>query len=278
MISKSVYFITGGSRGIGLEIAKKLAKDGAKIAIAAKTDKPHPKLPGTIYTACQEIEAAGGQALPIKLDIRDDQGISDAIEQTVSHFGQLDGLINNASAIDNRGGIDLPSKYFDLMHSINSRGTYMVTKTALPHLLKSDNPRCLTLSPPLDLNPKWFKYGGTAYTMAKYNMSMMSLGFSQEFNNKIAFNCLWPKTAVATEAIRKVLGDKAMENCRSPEIMADAAIKILEKPTSYNGNFIIDEEILLEAGMDLDKYGRGFALPDLYVGDPEVFAKIAKLG
>ena len=244
MLSNSVYLITGGSRGIGLEIAKKLAKNGAKIVIAAKTDKPHPKLPGTIYTACDEIENLGGQALPIKLDLRDDQGIEDTVNKTVSHFGKIDGLINNASAIDNRGGIDLPSKQFDLMHSINSRGTYMMTKCALPYLLKSKNAHCLTLSPPLNLDPKWFHYGGTAYTIAKYNMSMISLGFSQEFKGKIAFNCLWPKTAVATEAIRKVLGDESMKNCRSPEIMADAAIKILEKPVSYNGHFLIDEDII----------------------------------
>lgn len=256
--NKSV-FITGGSRGIGLAIALRAARDGAKIAIAAKTADPHPKLPGTIFTAAEEIVAAGGVALPIQCDIRDEEQIVAAIEKTASEFGGIDILINNASAINLTPTLATPAKRFDLMFDVNVRGTFLTSQAALPHLKKSAaegrNPHILTLSPPLSMKAKWFK-NHVAYTMAKYGMSMCVLGMSEEFRReKIAVNALWPRTAIDTAALQMIPGiDTAA--CRKPEILADAAYEILNRPSSEcTGNFFVDDEVLAQAGItDLDKY------------------------
>ena len=225
-----VLFITGGSRGIGLEIGKRAAKDGAKVVLAAKTAEPHPKLPGTIYTAADEIVAAGGEALPVILDVRDETNVREAVEQTVAHFGGIDICVNNASAISLTSTPDTDMKRYDLMHQINGRGTYMVSRYCLPHLLKAENPHILNLSPPLDMSAKWFA-GHTAYTMAKYNMSMCVLGMAEEFKDRgVAVNAIWPRTAIATAAVQNHLGgDEIMRLSRTPEIMADAAYEILTK-------------------------------------------------
>lgn len=248
-------FITGGSRGIGLAIALRAARDGAKVAIAAKTTEPHPKLPGTIFTAAQEIEAAGGEALALVCDIRDDAAVEAAVAQAVDAFGGLDICINNASAISLTGTLETPMKRYDLMHQINARGTYLVSRTCLPHLLKADNPHILNLSPPLSLNPRWFK-NHVAYTMAKYGMSMCVLGMAAEFADcGVAVNALWPKTAIATAAIAMLPGvDTNM--CRTPEIVADAAHAILTRPSDQTtGQFLIDEEVLRAAGVtDFEGY------------------------
>ena len=256
--NKSI-FITGGSRGIGLAIALRAARDGAKIAIAAKTADPHPKLPGTIFTAAEEIVAAGGVALPIQCDIRDEEQIVAAIEKTASEFGGIDILINNASAINLTPTLATPAKRFDLMFDVNVRGTFLTSQAALPHLKKSAaegrNPHILTLSPPLSMKAKWFK-NHVAYTMAKYGMSMCVLGMSEEFRReKIAVNALWPRTAIDTAALQMIPGiDTAA--CRKPEILADAAYEILNRPSSEcTGNFFVDDEVLAQAGItDLDKY------------------------
>jgi len=226
-------FITGGSRGIGLSIAIRLACEGANIVIAAKTDTPHPKLPGTIYTACQEIEKAGGQALPIKCDIRNEEEVKEAFEKAVQKFGGIDILINNASAIWTKGTEDTPMKKYDLMNTINARATFMTTKYALPYLQisaqKSRNPSVLNISPPLSMKTKWFA-PHTAYSMSKYGMSMCILGMSGEFKEQgIAFNALWPKHAVATAAIEWIAGSEALTQCRKPEVMADSAFLVLTK-------------------------------------------------
>ena len=252
-------FITGGSRGIGLAIAVKAARDGAKIAIAAKTSDPHPKLPGTIFTAAEEINKAGGEALPIQCDIRDEEQIAAAIDQTVSKFGGLDILINNASAINLTPTLATPAKRFDLMFDVNVRGTFLTSQAAIPHLKDSAkagrNPHILTLSPPLSMKAKWFK-NHVAYTMAKYGMSMCVLGMSEEFRrDEIAVNALWPRTAIDTAALQMIPGiDTAA--CRKPEILADAAYEILNKPSKEcTGNFFVDDEVLASIGVtDLDKY------------------------
>ena len=252
-------FITGGSRGIGLAIALRAARDGAKIAIAAKTADPHPKLPGTIFTAAEEIVEAGGAALPIQCDIRDEEQIASAIEKTASEFGGIDILINNASAINLTPTLATPAKRFDLMFDVNVRGTFLTSQAALPHLKKSAadgrNPHILTLSPPLSMKAKWFK-NHVAYTMAKYGMSMCVLGMAEEFKrDKIAVNALWPRTAIDTAALQMIPGiDTAA--CRKPEILADAAYEILNRPSAEcTGNFFVDDEVLAEAGVtDLDKY------------------------
>lgn len=252
-------FITGGSRGIGLAIAVKAAQDGAKIAIAAKTSDPHPKLPGTIFTAAEEINKAGGEALPIQCDIRDEEQIAAAIDQTVSKFGGLDILINNASAINLTPTLATPAKRFDLMFDVNVRGTFLTSQAAIPHLKDSAkagrNPHILTLSPPLSMKAKWFK-NHVAYTMAKYGMSMCVLGMSEEFRrDEIAVNALWPRTAIDTAALQMIPGiDTAA--CRKPEILADAAYEILNKPSKEcTGNFFVDDEVLASIGVtDLDKY------------------------
>ena len=249
-------FITGASRGIGKAIALRAAADGANIAIAAKTTEPHPKLPGTIYTAAEEIEAAGGRALPLQVDIRDEEQVQRAVEKTVETFGGLDVLVNNASAINLTGTLETPMKRFDLMWGVNARGTFACSQAAIPHLKKAPNPHILTLSPPLNLDPKWFKHHG-AYTMAKYGMSLCVLGMAEEFRGDgIAVNALWPRTVIATAALAMLGGRIQPENCRKPEIMADAAHLILTRDSrSETGNFYIDDEILASAGVtDLSGY------------------------
>jgi len=268
-----VLFITGGSRGIGLEIGKRAAQDGAKVVLAAKTAEPHPKLPGTIFTAAEEIIDAGGEALPLVLDVRDEQNVRDAVEQTVSHFGGIDICVNNASAISLTNTPDTDMKRYDLMHQINGRGTYLVSKYCIPHLKNSNKAHILNLAPPLDMKPKWFG-PHLAYTMAKFTMSMCVLGMAEELKpDSIAVNGLWPRTAIATAAVKNVLGGEELMNIsRTPEIMADAAYEIfIQDPSSFTGNFCIDDLILYEAGIrdfskyadvPFDKLALDFFLPD----------------
>ncbi|XP_040929212.1 hydroxysteroid dehydrogenase-like protein 2 isoform X3 [Betta splendens] len=247
-------FITGASRGIGKAIALKAAKDGANIVIAAKTAEPHPKLPGTIYTAAQEVEAAGGKALACVVDIRDEKQVGEAVQKAVDRFGGIDILVNNASAISLTGTLETPIKKVDLMLGINLRGTYMTSKMVIPHLLKSRRPHILNLSPPLNLNPTWFK-NHTAYTMAKYGMSMCVLGMAEEFRGQIAINALWPKTAIQTAAMDMLGGEGIAKQCRTADIIADAAYAILSQPKDYTGHFLVDEDILKEHGVcDFDQY------------------------
>ncbi|HWA22550.1 MAG TPA: NAD(P)-dependent oxidoreductase [Caulobacterales bacterium] len=266
-------FVTGASRGIGLAIALRAARDGANIAIAAKTAEPHPKLPGTIYTAAAEIEKAGGRALPLIVDVRDEANVLDAVAQTVAKFGGVDICVNNASAIQLSGTLETDMKRYDLMHSINTRGTFVTSKACIPHLKKAANPHVLNLSPPLDMSPKWFA-GHTAYTMAKFGMSMCVLGMAAEFAaDGIAFNALWPRTAIATAAVKYALGgEPAMQGSRTPEIMADAAYEIFNRPArACTGNFFIDDILLFEAGeRDFDKYRVDPTkplIPDFFVPD-----------
>ncbi len=230
-LKNKTLFISGASRGIGLAIALRAARDGANVAIAAKTAEPHPKLEGTIYTAAEEIEKAGGQALPLVCDIRFEDQVVEAVEKTAARFGGIDICVNNASAIQLTGTLATDMKRYDLMHQINARGTYLVSRSCIAYLKQASNPHVLMLSPPLDMNPKWFA-GHTAYTMAKYGMSMCVLGMAAEFaDDGIAFNALWPRTGVATAAIRNALaGDEGMKHCRTPEILADAAYAIFNKP------------------------------------------------
>ena len=252
-------FVTGGSRGIGLAIAIRAAKDGAMIAIAAKTNEPNPKLPGTIHTAASEITAAGGRALAIQCDLRDENQISAAVDQAAKEFGGIDILINNASAINLTPTLQTPAKRFDLMFDVNVRGTFLTSQAVLPHLQESAkagrNPHILTLSPPLSMKAKWFR-NHVAYTMAKYGMSMCVLGMAEEFKReKIAVNALWPRTAIDTAALAMIPGvDTAA--CRTPEILADAAYIILNRESaSCSGNFFVDDEVLASAGItDLEKY------------------------
>lgn len=250
-------FVSGASRGIGKAIAMKLASEGANIIIAAKTAEPHPKLAGTIYTAAEDIEAAGGKALPLIVDIRHEDVVQEAMEKAADHFGGIDILINNASAINLTQSQQTSMKRYDLMHSINARGTFMVTKYAVPYLKQGSNPHILTLSPPLNLNPKWFKQH-MAYTMSKYAMSMTVLGYAEEMKEfGVAANALWPQTGIATAAIEFALGGKeAMDICRTTDIMADAAHVILNRDSkTCTGNFFIDEEVLKEEGVtDFTKY------------------------
>ncbi len=249
--------ITGGSRGIGLAIAKRAAADGANVAIVAKTAEPHPKLPGTIFTAAAEIEAAGGKALAIQADIRFEEQVDAAVAQTVAQFGGIDILVNNASAVNIGGLTDISMKRYDLMHQINGRGTYLVSQKCMPHLLKAANPHILMLSPPPDLKPKWFA-GSVAYTMAKYNMSLCVLGIAAEYRKAgVAANALWPRTAIDTAAVRFELGGEAMiKHCRKPEIVADAAHAIFTRPArDCSGNFFVDDEVLASEGVsDLSHY------------------------
>ena len=251
-LANKTLFITGGSRGIGKEIALKAAKDGANVVIAAKTAEPHPKLEGTIFTAAEEIEAAGGKALPLVVDVRDEARVEAAVEEAVATFGGLDILINNASAIQLTGTEATAMKRFDLMHEINYRGTFVTSQKCIPHLKKADNPHVLNLSPPLNLSPTWFGLH-LPYTMAKYGMSFCVLGMAEEFKRTgIAFNGLWPKTTIATAAIKNQMGGDHMANAsRTPAIMADAAHVILTKPAKEcTGNFFIDEEVLREEGIE----------------------------
>ena len=260
-LAGKVLYISGASRGIGLEFAKKAARDGAKVAIAAKTAEPHPKLPGTIFTAAKEIEALGGTALPLIVDVRNEDDIQKSIEATVRQLGGIDIVINNASAISLTGTQETPMKTYDLMHSINTRGTYLVSKCALPYLkesaIKGRNPHILNNSPPLSMRPVWFK-NHVAYTMAKYGMSMCVLGMAEEFREAgIAVNAIWPKTAIMTAAMVMMGGgDSISAQCRTPEIMADAAYVILTKHSrEFTGQFCVDEHILREAGVtDFSQY------------------------
>jgi citronellol/citronellal dehydrogenase len=277
-LSGKTLFISGGSRGIGLAIALRAARDGANVTIAAKTTEPHPKLPGTIYSAAEEIEKAGGKALPVVCDIRDEAQVAEAVEKTVAAFGGVDICINNASAIQLTGTLETDMKRYDLMHQINTRGTYLVSKTCIPHLKKAANAHILNLAPPLDMDAKWFR-NHVAYTMAKFGMSMCTLGMSAEFAKAgIAVNSLWPLTAIDTAAVRNLLGGQALAAMsRSPEIMADAAHAILSRPSrEATGNFYIDELVLREEGMtDFSAYAPGAKGPlaaDFFV--PEwVFGK-----
>ena len=239
-----------------MAIALRAAQDGANVALIAKTDEPHPKLPGTIHTAAEEIRGAGGGALPIMGDIRDADAVEEAVERAVEEFGGIDVVVNNASAINLSGTEELKVKGYDLMQEINARGTFVVTRACLPHLKQADNPHVLTLSPPLNLYPKWF---GThvAYTISKYNMSMLTLGWAEEFREDgIAFNSLWPRTMIATAAVMNLLGgEEAMAQSRNPEILADAAHAILVRDPECTGNFFIDEDVLAEEGItDLECY------------------------
>jgi citronellol/citronellal dehydrogenase len=250
-------FITGASRGIGKAMALKLAAEGAQIVIGAKSVEEDPRLGGTIFSAAQEVEAAGGKALPIQLDIRSEEQIQAAMEKAAAHFGGIDVVINNASAIQLTPTDKTESKRFDLMHDINVRGTFLMVKHALPHLRKGNNPHILTLSPPINLDPKWLA-GHVAYTVSKYSMSMMALGWAAEFKaDGIASNALWPRTTIDTAAVRNLLGGQALANMsRTPDIIADAAHYILSQPAAEcTGNTYIDEEVLAKMGItDLEKY------------------------
>ncbi len=242
-------FITGASRGIGLAIALRAARDGANIVIAAKTDTPHPKLPGTIHTAAAEIQAAGGKALALVVDVREEAQVAAAVTKAVETFGGVDILVNNASAIQLTGTLDTPMKRYDLMHQINARGTYLCSHLLLPWLLKAKNPHILNLAPPLHMEERWFA-PHVAYTMAKYGMSMCVLGMAGEFRGKVGVNALWPRTTIDTAAIKMVAGDGAATRSRTPEIMADAAHAILTRDGHVTtGNFFIDEEVLRSEGV-----------------------------
>jgi citronellol/citronellal dehydrogenase len=273
-------FITGASRGIGLAIALKAARDGANIAIAAKTADPNPKLPGTIFSAAQEVEQAGGKALALQCDIRFEDQVTAAIAATVEKFGGLDICVNNASAISLTGALQTDMKRFDLMHQVNTRGTFLVSKLALPHLLKAANPHVLALSPPPDLNPAWFA-PNTAYTIAKYGMSLTMLGLAAEFSGQVAFNGLWPRTTIATAAVNHLGGDQMMRQSRTPEILADAAYAIFHKDAkSFSGRFLIDDTFLAGEGVtDFDQYRvdpTQTLLQDLFVsGEPPKTTSLA---
>jgi citronellol/citronellal dehydrogenase len=271
-LAGKTLFITGASRGIGLAIALRAARDGANIAIAAKTATPHPKLAGTIHTAAEEIEKAGGRALPLVVDVRDDAAVKDAIERTALHFGGIDIVVNNASAIALTKAAATDIKRFDLMHQVNTRGTFLVSTCAIPHLEKAANPHILMLSPPLDMKEKWFA-PHTAYTIAKFGMSMVVLGLAGELRAKrIAVNALWPRTTIATAAIKNLLGgDEIMRRSRSPDIVADAACRIFAKPASFSGHFLIDDTFLAAEGItDFEPYRidpSAPLAPDFFVPD-----------
>jgi citronellol/citronellal dehydrogenase len=268
-LAGKTMLISGASRGIGLAIALRAAKDGANVCLVAKTAEPHPKLEGTIYTAAEQIEAAGGKALPVVGDVRDEDSVLGAVSQAVETFGGIDLVVNNASAINLAGTENLEMKRYDLMQDINTRGTFLFSKSAIPHLKKAENPHVLTLSPPLNMDPKWFG-AHVAYTIAKYGMSMCTLGMAEEFREAgVAFNALWPRTIIATAAVQNLLGgDQAMAKSRKPEIMADAAYEVFTRPSrECTGNFFIDEDLL---DGDLGRYRYGDAneedlAPDLFV-------------
>jgi citronellol/citronellal dehydrogenase len=281
-LAGKTMFISGASRGIGLAIALRAARDGANVALVAKTAEPHPKLEGTIYTAAEQIEAAGGSALPIVGDIRDETAVETAVAQAVERFGGIDIVVNNASAINLAPTEQLEVKRFDLIHQINVRGTFVVTKACVPHLRLGTNPHILTLSPPVSLDPKWLG-GHIAYTLAKYGMSLLALGWAEEFRDAgIASNALWPRTLVATAAVENLLGgDEAMRRSRRPEIYSDAAYEILTRDSrACTGNTFLCEDVLVEAGLtDSSKYNlvEGAELAaDLYVDEvdpPELSAR-----
>jgi citronellol/citronellal dehydrogenase len=248
-------FITGASRGIGLAIALKAAADGANVAIAAKTVEPHPKLEGTIYTAAEAIERGGGRALPLVVDVRDEESVRQALEKAAQAFGGIDIVVNNASAIQLTPVAQTDMRRFDLMHQINARGTFVVSKFALPYLMQSAQPHILMLSPPLDMQTKWFA-PHTAYSMAKFGMSLVVLGLAGELRGKVAVNALWPRTTIATAAIKNLLGgDAIMRMSRKPEILAEAAYRVFQKPVSFTGNFLIDDTFLASEGVsEFDNY------------------------
>ena len=270
-LREKTLFITGASRGIGKAIALRAARDGANIAVVAKTTEPHPKLPGTIHTAAEEIERAGGRALPCAVDIRDEGRVAAAVAETVARFGGIDVLVNNASAIFLAGTLETPMKRFDLMHAVNVRATFACSQACIPHLKRSSNPHILNNSPPLNLEARWFA-PHVAYTMAKYGMSLCVLGMAEELRpDGIAVNALWPRTVIATAAVQNLLGgDEAIRGSRTPDIMADAAYAILTKPSrEFTGNFCIDEAILRREGMtDFSQYQAVVGaelLPDLFL-------------
>lgn len=256
-LSGKTLFITGASRGIGLAIGLRAARDGANIVIAAKTAEPHKKLPGTIYSAAEEVDGAGGKALPLVVDVREPDSVKAAVESAVEHFGGIDICINNASAIQLTGTLQTDIRRYDLMNQVNARGTFITSRACIPHLKQSANPHVLMLSPPLDMSPRWFA-GHVAYTMAKYGMSMCVLGMAEEFKDDgIAFNALWPRTGIATAAIEFALtGEEGLRHCRTVDIMADAAYAVLTSPARQcTGNFFIDDVLLYERGeRDFDKY------------------------
>lgn len=275
-LAGKTVIMSGGSRGIGLEIAKRAAADGADITLIAKTDQPHPRLPGTIHTAAAELEQAGGQVLPFVGDIRDDEAVAEAVRQTAERFGGIDIVVNNASAIDLSPTSALSMKKYDLMQDINCRGSFLLSKLSLPHLRASAqagrNPHILTLSPPLNLDPKWAG-GSLGYTIAKYGMSLTTLGLAEELKNDgIGVNSLWPRTTIATAAVRNLLGGEQMvATSRTPDIYADAAYLVLTSPAEKTtGNFFIDDDVLAAHGItDLDKYrvtpGDGPLTTDLFL-------------
>jgi citronellol/citronellal dehydrogenase len=272
-LAGKTLFITGASRGIGLAIALRAARDGANIAIAAKTATPHPKLEGTIYTAADEIERAGGKALPLMVDIRDEALVQDALAKTAARFGGIDLVVNNASAISLTPVTQTDMKRFDLMHQINARGTFVVSKLAIPYLAKAANPHILMMSPPLDMKEKWFA-PHTAYSMAKFGMSMVVLGLAGELRPQgIAVNALWPRTLIATAAVQNLLGGaEMMQRGRNPEIVADAAYAVFAKPSrEFTGNFLIDDKFLAGNGVtDFERYRVDPAQPlaqDFFVPD-----------
>ncbi len=256
-LAGKTLFITGASRGIGLAIGLRAARDGANIVIAAKTAEPHKKLPGTIFTAAEDVEKAGGKALPVVVDVRDPDSVKAAVEAAAAKFGGIDICVNNASAIQLTGTLATDIRRYDLMHQVNARGTFVVSRACIPHLKQASNPHVLMLSPPLDMSPRWFG-NHVAYTMAKYGMSMCVLGMAEEFRDEgISFNALWPRTGIATAAIEFALaGEDGMRHCRTPEIMADAAYAIFNAPSrECTGNFFIDDVLLYEVGeRDFDKY------------------------
>jgi citronellol/citronellal dehydrogenase len=267
-LAGKTILMSGGSRGIGLAIALRAARDGANVAIIAKTTEPHPRLEGTIHTAAAAIEAAGGSALAIPGDVRDDESVAAAVARTVDRFGGLDIVVNNASAIDLSGSESLSMKRYDLMQDINCRGTFLLSRTSIPHLRKAANPHILTLSPPLSLDARWYA-GHLGYTLAKFGMSMTTLGFAREFaDDGIAANSLWPRTLIATAAVRNLLGgEAALQRSRKPEIYADAAHAVLRRPSrSCTGNLLLVEDVLAEEGVtDLSAYGYGGSDADLQV-------------
>ena len=270
-LTGKTLFVTGASRGIGKAIALRAARDGANIVIAAKTIEPHPKLPGTIYTAAEEMVAAGGQALPVAMDIRDEAQVDSAVAAAVSRFGGIDILVNNASAISLTGTLETPMKRFDLMHQVNVRGTFLCSQKAVPYLRRAANPHVLNIAPPLQstLQARWFA-PHVAYTMAKYGMTLCTLAMAEEFREDgIAVNALWPRTAIDTEAIRLIAGEAARARTRRPEIMADAAYAILTRPSrELTGRFLIDEDVLKETGVtDFSGYRRADVRDDELRGD-----------
>ena len=249
-LKDKIVFMTGGSRGIGRSIALRFARDGARIALAAKTSDPHPTMPGTIHTVAREIEEAGGQALPLQVDVRDEDAIRDAVERTVAAFGGIDILVNNASAISPTGLLETPARRYDLLQAINTRGTFLCGQYAIPHLLKAENPHILTLSPPIATSPYWYgRY--LAYAISKHGMTMCALGFAEEFRAKgIASNTLWPRTMIATDAVRVHYHDSYLRS-RKPEIMADAAYAIVTKDSrSFSARTLIDDEVLRAEGIE----------------------------